>query len=194
MYFLRRRGMSTGPHHVDQLERMRSSGHLMAQDQLSADKQVWVSAGDLFPALFGPVPPPVPTKGAGKSSAPPLLQTNPSRNSTEWFYVDTVTRQRQGPVTVRDLATLAHTRQFKGHNLVWQKGMPEWIRADRVLPEIFPKSSFHWGIVALLIGLLAGIGLAAWLLYLALAGPNSQTVPPEKPQAEGDFGPKEANP
>jgi hypothetical protein len=97
-------------------------------------------------------------------------------------------------VTVRDLATLAHTRQFKGHNLVWQKGMPEWIRADRVLPEIFPKSSFHWGIVALIIGLLAGIGLAAWLLYLALAGPNSQTVPPEKPQAEGDFGPKEANP
>jgi hypothetical protein len=185
MYFLRRRGMMTGPHGVNQLERMRASGHLMAEDQLSADRQVWVSAGDLLPALFGPIPPPVPAGKVAKSEPPPPPGRESSGKSGQWSYVDPVTRQRKGPVPVSDLATLARARQIKRSTLLWQAGMPDWIRADRALPHIFPASRFPWGIAALVLGLLAGTGLAAWLLYLALTAP---TAPQDKAPAPGDFG------
>jgi len=182
MYFLRTRGRITGPHGVDHLERMRATGHLMAEDQLSSDRQVWVSAGDLMPALFGPVPPPVPSGNPSKVSQAPPPRGESSSASDQWSYVDPVTRQRKGPLPVRDLATLARARQIKRSTLVWQSGMPDWIRADRALPHIFPASGFPWGVAILVLGLLAGAGLAAWLIFMALQGTTAT------PPAEGDFG------
>jgi len=182
MYFLRRRGMITGPHGVDHLERMRATGHLMAEDQLSADRQVWVSAGDLLPALFGPIPPPVPSGKPSKASQPQPSSGPSSSTSDQWSYVDPATRQRKGPLPVRDLATLARARQIKRSTLVWQSGMPDWIRADRALPHLFPAGGFPWGVALLILGLLAGAGLAGWLLYMALHGA------PSPAPAEGDFG------
>ena len=182
MYFLRRRGMITGPHGVDHLERMRATGHLMAEDQLSADRQVWVSAGDLLPALFGPVPPPVPAGKPSKTTPAPTARGETAGTSDQWSFVDPVTRQRKGPLPVRDLATLARARQIRRSTLVWQAGMPDWIRADRALPHLFPGGGFHWGVAILILGLVIGAGLAAWLIYLALQGS------PSPPPAEGDFG------
>ncbi|MFM8934240.1 MAG: DUF4339 domain-containing protein, partial [Gemmataceae bacterium] len=143
---------------------------------------VWVSAGDLLPALFGPIPPPVPSGKPSKASQPPPSSGPSSSTSDQWSYVDPATRQRKGPLPVRDLATLARARQIKRSTLVWHSGMPDWIRADRALPHLFPAGGFPWGVALLILGLLAGAGLAGWLLYMALHGA------PSPAPAEGDFG------
>lgn len=193
MYYLQRRGMVTGPHSVEQLERMRYSGHLLAQDQLSTDRLEWVTAGDVLPLLFGLVPAPELANAPGSTvGGGGDKQKEKGLKNPKWFYVHPATRNREGPLSLEDLATLARARQIRKSTLVWQNGMPQWIRADKALPEIFPKGGFHLGLAALLAGLLCGVGLAGWLLYLALASQMSRETKPapeaEKPAGEVEKG------
>lgn len=191
MYYLQRRGMVTGPHSVEQLERMRYSGHLLAQDQLSTDRLVWVNAGDVLPLLFGLVPAPeLANLPGGDGAAGGDKRNDKGLKKSKWFYVHPATRTREGPVGLEDMATLARARQIKRSTLVWQNGMAQWIRADKALPEIFPGRGFNFGLLALLVGMICGVGLAAWLLYLALAGQisgeNRNAPVPEKPPLEAE--------
>ena len=168
MYYVRQRGMVTGPHPVDHLQRMRTSGMLNPFDQISLDGQVWTTADRLLPQLFGLSPPRVPgTAGKGAGSLPPMLEPEVVEY---WSYVDPATRQRKGPVTREDLADLIRTRIVRPATLVWQTGMAEWIPARRALPRMFPSSRVPWGVLLLSLAIVACLAIATWLLVRTLSG------------------------
>ena len=55
---------------------------------------------------------------------------------TRWYYAHG--GKKFGPVTTRELRNLAMILQLGEHDMVWRKGMKEWVAADRV-EGLFPE-------------------------------------------------------
>src|SRR5262245_39033885 len=52
----------------------------------------------------------------------------------QWFY--TVNRQQQGPVSWEQLYRLAERGELRPGDMVWQEGMPNWVKA-KTTPGLF---------------------------------------------------------
>jgi len=56
----------------------------------------------------------------------------------QWYY--TQNDERQGPVTPEELKELVNSGQLKPHDLIWKKGMPNWVPAQTIKGLTFPAS------------------------------------------------------
>src|SRR4051812_12063040 len=108
-YYVRVRGVVSGPFDSDQLQTMRRMGRLARFHEVSPDKQTWVAAA----TLAGIFPPPGASPGpatrrnptvvqpGSSGDAPPAPTPKPAAGPPRWYYGsgdDTV-----GPITLEEL-------------------------------------------------------------------------------------------
>lgn len=57
----------------------------------------------------------------------------------QWFYGQDGTQR--GPIDFVALKSLATLGQLRPHDLVWRQGMPDWLPASQVMPELFAAAA-----------------------------------------------------
>jgi hypothetical protein len=132
-YYVRIRGVVSGPFDNGQLQTMRRMGRLARFHEISPDRQTWVAASTLA-GLFPLAPPPA---GQATRRNPSAAQPSPAVNTTPapafkpapgpavWYYdsgEDTV-----GPIALEELHRLIAQGIVNQKTLVWTEGMPGWL-------------------------------------------------------------------
>jgi hypothetical protein len=112
-------GQRQGPVAEEELKQLASSGQLKPTDKVwKQGMAVWTEASQ----VDGLIPPPDP-------SQPPPLE-DAAQTVSEWYYVQN--GQQTGPVSEQQLRQLASGGQLRPADLVWKKGMSEWVPLNQV--------------------------------------------------------------
>ncbi len=125
-WYLRVQGKVRGPFALDRICSMRERGRLGPNDELSHNRRDWVLAGsvaDVFPDGF--------------ASEEPL-----TASEADWFYLKD--GQRQGPIRMDVLQSLANSGQLSPQDSVWKRGMAAWSFAGQVPEIVFPPVKQNW--------------------------------------------------
>ena len=132
-YYLRFKGRVLGPFNKEKALDMVKRGQITRQHELSPDGTHWSLAekyDEFFPAtLAKPLAAAVETK--------PTLEVGNQSNPTEWYaHFDGA---NQGPVEESGIRALVAAGKISESTLVWKAGMANWLEAELVRPEWFPK-------------------------------------------------------
>ena len=152
-YYVRVRGVVSGPFELGQLQTMRRMKQLARFHEVSPDRKTWVAASTVA-GLF-PAPAPSQAQVARRSttaSQPAQAASTPPPSAFEpapvqapapapavWFY-DTE-EQSVGPITLDELNRLIARGRVERGTLVWAEGMPTWVPYDEVASRGFSFTS-----------------------------------------------------
>lgn len=137
-YYVRFRGIVTGPLGLHQLKAMSKLGQLARFHEVSVDRVTWVAAStiaSLFPPsgaeagaqpMFGPARrrEPERVEPATDSEAPEEFAIEVESSSDEWYYAEG--GQPCGPVCFADLQRMFTQGRLVLQTLVWSEGMESW--------------------------------------------------------------------
>ncbi len=149
-WYVRSRGRVTGPFPNAAIATLVQRGQLARFHEVSVDREVWQSAGEVLP-VFQRAPAPAPARASAPASHGPaagsgdgyglIEESEPERRRREnravgWFIGRGSTPV--GPVPFTELERLVDTGEVGPETLLWNEAMPDWVPASEV-PEIAPR-------------------------------------------------------
>lgn len=119
-------GQRNGPVTEEQIKKLAVTGQIKPSDMVWKQGMTqWIQASQIA-GLLPPLPPSLPPRESDSSGLPPLS------GSSEWHYLQD--EQRKGPTSEQKLRELVLCGQIRPTDLVWKKGMSQWVPLRQIIP------------------------------------------------------------